>query len=56
MRINSETMTVYFKIGIEFEVYEGRVIIPLHYRLDKDKLATRWHEYKRSSNLGLVAH
>lgn len=42
-------MTVHFKPGIEFEEYEGRVIIPLHYRLNKDKLAARWSEYLKDT-------
>ncbi|EKS6740563.1 HNH endonuclease [Enterobacter ludwigii] len=50
MGINPETMRVHFKPGIEFEEYEGRVIAPLHYRLDKDKLTARWDEYLRGEN------
>lgn len=50
MGINPETMTVHFKPGIELEEYEGRVITPLHYRLDKDKLAARWNEYLIGAN------
>ncbi|HCM8051203.1 TPA: HNH endonuclease [Klebsiella pneumoniae] len=50
MGINPETMTVHFKPGIEFEEYEGRVIAPMHYRLNKDKLAARWGEYLRDAN------
>lgn len=50
MGINPETMTVHFKPGIELEEYEGRVITPLHYRLDKDKLTARWNEYLRGGN------
>ncbi|UER85765.1 HNH endonuclease [Enterobacter cloacae] len=50
MGINPETMTVHFKPGIEFEKYEGRVITPLHYRLNKDKLTARWDEYLRDAN------
>lgn len=50
MGINPETMSVHFKPGIEFEEYEGRVIAPLHYRLDKDKLTARWDEYLRGEN------
>lgn len=50
MGINPETMTVHFKPGIELEEYKGRVITPLHYRLDKDKLAARWNEYLIGAN------
>ena len=50
MGINPETMTVHFKPGIEFEEYEGRVITPLHYRLNKEKLAARWGEYLRDAH------
>lgn len=46
MGINPETMTVHFAPGIEWEEYEGKVIIPLRYRLDKDRLATRWKLFK----------
>ena len=45
MGVNPETLTVHFKPGIEFEEYEGRVIIPLIYNLDKARLAVRWAEY-----------
>lgn len=50
MGINPETMTVHFKPGIEFEEYEGRVITPLHYRLNKEKLAARWGDYLRDAH------
>ncbi|MBF9773382.1 HNH endonuclease signature motif containing protein [Enterobacter asburiae] len=50
MGINPETMTVHFKPGIEFEEYEGRLITPLHYRLNKEKLAARWGEYLRDAH------
>ncbi|HEF0064738.1 TPA: HNH endonuclease [Citrobacter pasteurii] len=46
MGINPETMTVHFAPGIEWEEYEGKVIMPLRYRLDKDRLATRWKQFE----------
>ena len=49
MGINPETLTVHFKPGVEFEEYEGRVISPLIYNLDKARLAARWDEYQRGS-------
>jgi len=49
MGVNPETLTVHFKPGVEFEEYEGRVITPLIYNLDKARLAARWDEYQRGS-------
>ena len=46
MGINPDTMTVHFAPGIEWEEYEGKVITPLVYRLDKDRLAARWAKFK----------
>ena len=47
MGINPETMTVHFVPGIEWEEYEGKVIKPLRYQLDKTRLAVRWEQFKR---------
>ena len=49
MGVNPETLTVHFKPGIELEEYEGRVIAPLVYNLDKLRLAARWDEYLKGS-------
>lgn len=49
MGINPETLSVHFRKGIEFEEYEGRVIVPLIYNLDKVRLAARWCEYLKAS-------
>lgn len=46
MGINPDTMTVHFAPGIEWEEYEGKAITPLRYRLDKDRLAARWEQFK----------
>ncbi|QMM52597.1 HNH endonuclease [Enterobacter sp. RHB15-C17] len=46
MGINPESMTVHFASGIEWEEYEGIVITPLRYRLDKARLAARWAQFK----------
>ncbi|MFS8058462.1 HNH endonuclease [Klebsiella michiganensis] len=46
MGIDPETMTVHFKPGIECEEYEGTVITPLVYQLDKTRLAARWEQFK----------
>ena len=45
MGINPETMTVHFAPGIEWEEYEGKVITPLVWDLDKERLAVRWQEF-----------
>lgn len=45
MGINPETMTVHFAPGIEWEEYEGKVITPLVWELDKERLAVRWQEF-----------
>ncbi|EOC9363673.1 HNH endonuclease [Enterobacter asburiae] len=45
MGINPETMTVHFAPGIEWEEYEGKVINPLLWALDKARLAVRWQEF-----------
>lgn len=45
MGVNPETLTVHFRSDIEFPEYEGRVISPLVYNLDKARLAARWDEY-----------
>ena len=50
MGINPETLTVHFRPGVEFPEYEGRVITPLIYNLDKARLAARWDEYQRGAN------
>lgn len=49
MGINPETMTVHFSPGIEWEEYEGKVITPLLYALDKERLAARWEQFKGSN-------
>jgi len=46
MGINPETLTVHFASGIECEEYEGKVIKPLRYKLDKTRLAARWEHFK----------
>ncbi|MCF8581518.1 HNH endonuclease [Enterobacter ludwigii] len=45
MGINPETMTVHFAPGIEWEEYECKVINPLVWALDKERLAVRWQEF-----------
>lgn len=49
MGINPETLTVHFQGDIEFPEYEGHMITPLIYNLDKVRLAKRWDEYLRCS-------
>lgn len=46
MGINPETLAVHFSPGIEWEEYEGKVIKPLKYHLDKTRLAGRWEQFK----------
>lgn len=46
MGIDPATLTVHFKQGIELgEQFEGRMITPLVYDLDTERLALRWNEY-----------
>lgn len=51
MGINPETMTVHFAPGIEWEEYEGKMITPLLYRLDKGRLAARWEQFCKENKL-----
>lgn len=45
MAINPESLGVHFAPGIEWEEYEGKVIAPQVWELDKERLAVRWQEF-----------
>ena len=36
---------MHFAPGIEWEEYEGKVIAPQVWELDKERLAVRWQEF-----------